>query len=161
MGVVLEYCHAHDALEALKRFGAALDFHKQDGALAGGEQELGEVVRSEGLGDFASPLRFGDAGREGRPPFGEDLGEPVPQLLALRRGLQTEIAYEATPAELGLDKAIGDEVKIASQALARATVCVVQHFGDEPLEVDEIKVEHLAREFLLRTEVVGERALRD
>jgi hypothetical protein len=78
----------------------------------------------------------------------------------LRRNLETEIADQAAAAELGLNEAIGDEVELAPQTLARATVCVVQHVGDEPLEIGEIQVKHLARELLLRAEVVGERTLR-
>src|SRR3984957_19387880 len=130
---LLEHGCENDVFEALERFGVVLDFHAQDGALPGGEQEFGEVMRSEGLGDFANRLAFGDARGEGRKPLGEDLAKPGPQHLALRRGLQTEIADEAAAAELARKEAIGDDVEIAPQTLARATVWVVQHFGDEPL----------------------------
>ena len=57
-------------------------------------------MRREGLGDFANRLAFGDACGEGRAPFGEDLSKPGPQRLALRRGLQTEIADQATAPKL-------------------------------------------------------------
>src|ERR1700733_15509984 len=113
MGRLLEYGHENDPLETLKRFAVALDFHPQDGALPGREQKFGEVMRSEGRGDLAGRLPVSDACGERRAPFGEDLGETRPQHLALRRGLETEIADQAAVAELGIGEGIGDDDTIA------------------------------------------------
>ena len=99
---LLEHGGENDAFEALERLGVALDFHAQDGALPGGEQEFGEVLRRECVGDLACRLAFRDACGERGAPFGEDLGEPRPQRLALRRGLEAEIADQAAAGELAL-----------------------------------------------------------
>ena len=130
--------------------------------IAPSQEESRNSARSCGanvVGDLARRLPFRDACGEWRAPFGEDLGEPCPQHLALRRGLEAEIADQAAAGELGLGEAVRDDVEIAPQALAGAKIAIVQRLGDQPLRVVEIEIEHLARELLLRAEVVGERAL--
>src|SRR5580698_6343447 len=116
-------------------------------------------MRSECRIDLAHPLPFGDACGEGRAPLGEDFREPRPQHLALRRGLETEIANQAAATELGAGEPARDDVEIAPEAVPWAKAVIVKRLDDRPLGVIEVKVEHLAREILFRTEVVGERAL--
>jgi hypothetical protein len=98
---------------------AALDLHAQDGALPGRQQKFREIMRREGRGDLACGLRLRDAGGERCAPFREDGGEPFAQHVALRRGLEAEIADQAAAREVVGREAFGDDVEVAPQALAR------------------------------------------
>src|SRR6266446_7895155 len=148
-----------DRLEALERRRTALDFHAQDCALPGGEEEFREIVRREGRGDVAGGLRLGDASRKGGPPLREDFNQAGAQHLAMGDGLEAEIADQTATCEAVGGKPRGYDVEIASQSLAGRQALVIKRLGNEALRVLEVAVKNLAREDFFRPKMVGEGAL--
>src|SRR4029453_14209103 len=79
--------------------------------------------------------------------------------LALRGGLEAEIADQAAAIPSSGREHTDDDVQRAPQALPRGERLVVERLLDGPLEIGEIAVQHLPGERLLGAEVIGEGAL--
>src|SRR6266436_137602 len=148
-----------DRLEALERRRTALDFHAQDCALPGGEEEFREIVRREGRGDVAGGLRLGDASRERGPPLREDFDQARAQHVAMGNGLEAEIADQTATGEAVGGKARGYDVEVASQPLARRQALVVKRLGNQAQGALEVAVKDLAREDFFRPKMIGEGTL--
>src|SRR5581483_452105 len=108
--------------------------------------------------DRAIRLPFRDAGGKRGAPLGEDLGQPQAQALAEARRLDAEIADQTAarpPRFLQLHR---DDIEVASQSVRRRERVVGEGGVHQPAHVVEVPVQDLARELLLRGEVVRERA---
>src|SRR4029453_7774707 len=110
--------------------------------------------------DLAEGLGLGYARSERSAPLLEDGLQPLAQDFALRSGLETEIADQATAIPFGVGQYAADDVQIAPQSLAGGEGLVVHGLSDRPLEVCEIAVQYLLGERLLGPEMIRERAVR-
>jgi len=116
--------------EAIERGRAAFDLHTENCALPGSQEEFGKIHRIERRIDFTSGLSLGDARGKRSAPFLEYCFEPLAQEFALRGGLKTEIADQATAIPFVICQYAADDVQIALQSLPGSKGPVVQGFFD-------------------------------
>jgi hypothetical protein len=93
-------------------------------------------------------------------PFLKDCLQPLAQEFALRGGLNTEIADQATAIPFGSCQYAADAVQVALQSLPGRKGLVVQSRSDRSLEVGKIAVQHFPGKGLLGAEVIGEGTVR-
>ena len=127
--------------------------------MPGGQQKFGQVFRIETRIDFAGPLSRGNARCEQRAPFFKNCVESFAQNIAVRTGLKTEVANEASGHPAIALELVGDDFEIAFQALTRSKIRIAERFVDESFQVIEVAVEHFDSKGLFRTKMIGERTL--
>src|SRR5204863_9057238 len=103
---------------------------------------------------------FGDAAGEHAAPLAEDFSQAPAQRLALLRGLEAEVADQAAAGPTVGRQPPADQVEIAAQPGARREPAGAERLAHQLLHVLEVAVENFDRERFLRSEVVGERAVR-
>jgi hypothetical protein len=144
-----------DVLEAVERSWAAFNSHTENCALPRSQEEFGEVHRIECRIDLTCGLSRGDAGGERSAPFLEDRFQSLAQEIALRGGLKTEIADQATAIPIGVCQHAADDVQIPLESLPGSEGFVVQSYFDIPLEVRKVAIEYFFGERLFGMEVIG------
>src|SRR5207249_8777747 len=95
-----------------------------------------------------------------RAPFFKNCVESFAQKIAVRTGLKTEVANEASGHPAIALKLVGDDLEIALQAFTRSQIRIAERFVDESFQVIEVAVEYFDSKSLFRTKMIGERTLR-
>jgi len=122
-----------------------LHFHAEDRTFPRSEEELGQVHRIECRINLTKVLRLGDAGGKRRTPLLKDGLKPLAQELALRRGLNAEIADQTAAIPFVAGKTAADDLQVPLQAPTGCEGLIAKCASHSDLDVVEVAVENLLR----------------